>query len=57
MASGISQCRELREPEIIAEAKEEVVDAVKEDICAGSEAWDLSKIQSYNSALPLDLQQ
>ena len=35
------------ELEIIAEAKEEVVDAIKEDICAESEAWDLSKIQSW----------
>ena len=43
MASGTSQCRELRELEIIAET-EEVVDAIKKDICAESEAWDLSKI-------------
>jgi len=46
MASGTSQCRELRELEIIAET-EEVVDAIKKDICAESEAWDLSKIQNW----------
>jgi len=46
ISSGMP-CRELMELEIIAEAKEEVVDAIKEDICAESEAWDLSKIQSW----------
>ena len=29
MSSGMPQGRELREPEIIAETKEEVVDAIK----------------------------
>lgn len=46
MTSGTSQCRELRELEIIAETGE-VVDAIKKDICVGSEAWGLSKIQSW----------
>jgi hypothetical protein len=33
ITSGIPYCRELREPEVIAETKEEVVDAIKKDIC------------------------
>ena len=30
-----------------AEAKEEVIDAIKKDIYAESEVWDLSKIQIW----------